>query len=209
MFRQREIMEENFNIHLVSNVSHDTYPTNSPSQFSTLLANEISLKDDNWEVAVHDIMYPTKFEESFDNSDYIETFDYYSDKRKIFPQNVDSEGILQPWIMNVGEEFKSKYPAVLKPPLTKAQKAERARLQAEFKKARAKAAKKREELEKKNQEAKEEGKGKKKDEGKAKKQDEDRAKKKDEDNLNKEPVNMADRKRRRVQYKQKNFKTFK
>ena len=81
-------------------------------------------------------------------------------------------------------------------------------------KALAKAAKKREELEKKNQEAKEEskakkkdqGKAKKKDEGKAKKKDEDKAKKKDEDKLNKEPVNVVDRKRRRVQYKQQILK---
>jgi len=48
-----------FIVHLVSNVSPDLYPSNNPSNFSTLLAQEINLDNGNWEVAVREIMYPT------------------------------------------------------------------------------------------------------------------------------------------------------
>ena len=48
-----------FIIHLVSNVSPNLFPFNDPAKFSTLLAHEIHLDDDNWEVAVREIMYPT------------------------------------------------------------------------------------------------------------------------------------------------------
>ena len=56
-------MDDNFNIHLISNVSQDTYPNNSP-KFVTLLSNEIALKDQGWEVGVHDIMYPSQLKEA-------------------------------------------------------------------------------------------------------------------------------------------------
>ena len=67
-------MEDNFNIHLISNVSQDTYPNNSPSKFVTLLSNEIALKDQGWEARVHDIMYPSQLKEAKDN-DYLDTYD--------------------------------------------------------------------------------------------------------------------------------------
>ena len=52
-------MDDNFSIHLVSNVSTDIYPNNKPSQFSTLLADTVNLNNGDWEVAVKDIMYPS------------------------------------------------------------------------------------------------------------------------------------------------------
>ena len=52
-------MDDNFGIHLVSNVSTDIYPNNKPSEFSTLLADTIELNNGEWEVAVKDIMYPS------------------------------------------------------------------------------------------------------------------------------------------------------
>ena len=53
-------MNENFTIHLVSNVSPATFPENKPSKFSTLLANEIDLSGNQWEVGVTQVMYPSQ-----------------------------------------------------------------------------------------------------------------------------------------------------
>ena len=53
-------MDDSFNIHLISNVSPDTFPNNNPAKFSTILADEIELKSGQWEVGVQQIMYPTK-----------------------------------------------------------------------------------------------------------------------------------------------------
>ena len=63
-------MEDNFNIHLIS--SQDTYPNNSPSKFVPLLSKEIALKDQGWEVGVHDIIYPSQLKEAKDN-DYLDS----------------------------------------------------------------------------------------------------------------------------------------
>ena len=52
-------MVDNFNVHLVSNVSPDLFPNNNASKFSTNLANEINLTEGKWEVGVRHIMYPT------------------------------------------------------------------------------------------------------------------------------------------------------
>ena len=52
-------MEENFHIHLASNVAPDTFPNNTPSDFKTPLAEELHLHGGVWEVAVKDIMYPS------------------------------------------------------------------------------------------------------------------------------------------------------
>ncbi len=52
--------EDGFTVHLISNVSPDTFPNNNPNSFSTLLANEIDLSKDTWEVGVRQIMYPTR-----------------------------------------------------------------------------------------------------------------------------------------------------
>ena len=48
-----------FNIYLPSNVAPDTFPSNSPSKFSTILADDINLNGGNWEVGVTNILYPT------------------------------------------------------------------------------------------------------------------------------------------------------
>ena len=51
--------DNDFTVHLVSNVSPDIYPENNPSKFSTQLAQEIDLGQGQWEVGVRQIMYPT------------------------------------------------------------------------------------------------------------------------------------------------------
>ena len=51
--------DEDFHVHLISNVAPDVFPDNTPSEFSTPLANEIDLSEGQWEVAVRQIMYPT------------------------------------------------------------------------------------------------------------------------------------------------------
>ena len=126
-------MEENFNIHLVSNVSKEIYPKNSPSQFTTLLSNEISLKDQGWEVGVHDIMYPSQLTEYTDDDDYFESFQLRhdmrtllphninpeksyldSDKKYILPHNIDANQKLIPWTINVGKQLKAKTSEVYK-----------------------------------------------------------------------------------------------
>ena len=124
-------MEESFNIHLISNVSQNTYPKNSPSQFTTLLSNEVALNDQGWEVGVHDIMYPSELTVEKDE-DIITKFYMGSDMRKLFPHNknpyrkylgdgeyitphnVDANKRLRPWTTNVGTQFKTKYSPIVK-----------------------------------------------------------------------------------------------
>ena len=107
-------MEDNFNIHLVSNVSQDIYPDNSPSKFVTLLSNEVSLKDQGWEVGVHDIMYPSRMNEKKDN-DYIDVYNILKkEPRKLFPHHdVVPNKPLQPWTVDVGKELLTKFPAII------------------------------------------------------------------------------------------------
>ena len=52
-------MDNGFNVHLASNVAHDTYPLNTASDFITPLAEEILTAGEKWEVAVKNIMYPS------------------------------------------------------------------------------------------------------------------------------------------------------
>ena len=52
-------MNEGFNVHLASNVAHETYPKNTASDFITPLAEEIVTGGEKWEVAVKSIMYPS------------------------------------------------------------------------------------------------------------------------------------------------------
>ena len=107
-------MEENFNIHLISNVSQDTYPNNSPSKFVTLLSNEVALKDQGWAVGVHDIMYPSQLKEAKDN-DYLDT--YHITKKepqtRLPNEKVVPNKKLQPWTINVGSELQTKFPAII------------------------------------------------------------------------------------------------
>ena len=54
-----DMPDEDFHVHLISNVAPNIFPDNNPSEFSTPLANEIDLSGGQWEVAVRQIMYPT------------------------------------------------------------------------------------------------------------------------------------------------------
>lgn len=85
-------MSENFSVHLVSNVSPELFPDNTPSKFSTNLANEINLSEGEWEVAVRQIMYPTHVKTTTDE-DQIHVHKYkksYRDLLPIPPKNADS-----------------------------------------------------------------------------------------------------------------------
>ena len=73
-----------FNILLVSNVSADTFPNNTPSQFSTILADDIALPGGDWEVAVTNIMYPSNIA-STTEEDKIEIFKYKDTYRTLLP----------------------------------------------------------------------------------------------------------------------------
>ena len=73
-----------FNVLLVSNVSADIFPNNTPSQFSTILANDITLPDGEWEVAVTNIMYPSHIA-SATKDDKLEIFKYKDTYRTLLP----------------------------------------------------------------------------------------------------------------------------
>jgi len=71
-----------FDIHLISNVSTNIFPENKPSKFSTIIAEEVILKDP-WEVAVSKIIYPTKIASTTAN-DEIYFYRYINSDRKEF-----------------------------------------------------------------------------------------------------------------------------
>ena len=73
-----------FNILLVSNVSADVFPDNTPSQFSTILADDIALPGGDWEAAVTNIMYPSQIA-STTEEDTIEIFTYKDKYRALLP----------------------------------------------------------------------------------------------------------------------------
>ena len=73
-----------FNILLVSNVSADIFPDNTPSQFSTILADDITLPGGDWEVAITNIMYPSQIA-STTEEDTIEIFTYKDTYRTLLP----------------------------------------------------------------------------------------------------------------------------
>ena len=73
-----------FNVHLVSNVSVETFPNNNPSKFSTILADDITLPGDGWEVAVKSIMYPSHVASGSDE-DTLDVFNYKDNYRKLLP----------------------------------------------------------------------------------------------------------------------------
>ena len=107
-------MEDNFNIHLISNVSQDMYPDNCPSKFTTLLSNEVSLRDGRWEVGIHDIMYPSQINVNKDE-DYMDVYKVdTNDHRKLFPQELVANERIQPYTVNVGKELYKKFPMLLK-----------------------------------------------------------------------------------------------
>ena len=75
---------ENFNVHLVSNVSPDLFPNNNASKFSTNLANEIDLSEGKWEVGVRHIMYPTHVATT-SIDDKINIYQYEESYRDLLP----------------------------------------------------------------------------------------------------------------------------
>ena len=77
-------MNDDFTVHLVSNVSPETFPENSPAKFSTLLANEINLGAGNWEVGVRQIMYPTHVATT-SKDENINVFKYKDEYRDLLP----------------------------------------------------------------------------------------------------------------------------
>lgn len=78
-------MEEDFTVHLVSNVSPGTFPNNNPASFSTLLANDIDLNEGKWEVAVRQMMYPTHVATTNKKDDNISIYEYEENYRNLLP----------------------------------------------------------------------------------------------------------------------------
>ena len=73
-------MEEDFSIHLISNVSPETFPANKAQSFSTLLADDIYING-RWEVGLRNIMYPTEISSATDE-DKIHFYTHTSLDRK-------------------------------------------------------------------------------------------------------------------------------
>ena len=78
-------MEDGFNVYLTSNVAPDTFPRNNPSQFSTLLANEVQLDGDGWEVGVCNIMYPSNVKSVTEDEDKLFVYKHRDKYRDILP----------------------------------------------------------------------------------------------------------------------------
>ena len=78
-----------FNIYLPSNVAPDTFPNNSPSKFSTILAYEINLKGNDWEVGVTNILYPTHVSSTSD----VDKITIYEEEvpRQLFGTNIGAK----------------------------------------------------------------------------------------------------------------------
>ena len=91
-------MGDDFTVHLISNVSPDTFPNNDPESFSTLLANEIDLNEGNWDVGVRQIMYPTHVATTSKKDDIIAIYDYKENYRSLLPYPPEDE----PDLKNVG-----------------------------------------------------------------------------------------------------------
>lgn len=78
-------MDEGFNVYLASNVAPDIFPSNSPSQFSTLLADEVHLNGNAWEVAVRSIMYPSRVKSVTEIEDKMYIYKHKDNYRNILP----------------------------------------------------------------------------------------------------------------------------
>ena len=76
--------DASFHVHLISNVAPEIFPENNPSEFSTPLANEIDLSNGEWEVAVRQIMYPTRISTT-SPSDRIIVHKYTERHRDLLP----------------------------------------------------------------------------------------------------------------------------
>ena len=73
---------ESFSMHLISNVSPGLFPDNNASKFSTNLANELNLSEGEWDVAVRQIMHPTRVA-TISEEDQIHVFKYKDDYRNL------------------------------------------------------------------------------------------------------------------------------
>ena len=82
---RKVIMDDGFTVYLASNVAPDTFPKNSPSQFSTLLANEVQLDGNGWEVAVRNIMYPSNVKSVTEAEDKVFIYKHADSYRDILP----------------------------------------------------------------------------------------------------------------------------
>ena len=80
---------QQFNVYLPSNVAPDTFPINTPSQFSTILSDEIDLRGRDWEVGVQNILYPTHVSTTSDS----DTINVYEPQlpRKLFGEDVGAK----------------------------------------------------------------------------------------------------------------------
>ena len=78
-------VDDSFQIYLVSNVANDIFPNNGPSKFSTILAEDIHLEGNNWEVAVKNIIFPSNVASTSDE-DTIELYQYKDQYRQLYPQ---------------------------------------------------------------------------------------------------------------------------
>ena len=78
-----------FNVYLPSNVAPDTFPSNNPSKFSTILADEINLSGNNWEVGVTNILYPTHVSSTSDS----DTITIYEEElpRQLFGKDIGAK----------------------------------------------------------------------------------------------------------------------
>ena len=80
---------EQFNIYLPSNVSPEAFPNNSPSQFSTILSDEINLDGKDWEVGVQNILYPSHVSTTTAN-DTIKVYEPVDESRELFGKGKSS-----------------------------------------------------------------------------------------------------------------------
>ena len=95
-------MEDSFAVHLVSNVSTDIYPNNKPSQFSTLLADNINLSNGEWEVAVKDIMYPSHVASTTEDDKLYFHKTNRTKFRTLIPHAIDPQSrSVKPWKRNI------------------------------------------------------------------------------------------------------------
>ena len=104
------IMKESFSVHLLSNVSPDLFPNNSPSKFSTYLANEINLPEGEWEVGVRQIMYPTHVATT-SMDDKIDVYQYVKSYRKQLPDPSPEKIDLRTFDANMSMNEKEPLPA--------------------------------------------------------------------------------------------------
>lgn len=101
---------ESFSVHLLSNVSPGLFPDNSPSKFSTYLANEINLPEGEWEVGVRQIMYPTHVATT-SMDDKIDVYKYEESYRNLLPHPSRDKVNLQTFGASININGKQPFPS--------------------------------------------------------------------------------------------------